>query len=458
MQWSTLFSETRPGDSSPRQTSEDRTNFERDFDRVVFSSAFRRLQDKTQVIPLPDNDFVHTRLTHSLEVSCVGRSLGKMVGREIIARHKLQNLHSSDFGAVVAAAALAHDIGNPPFGHSGEAAISDYFLNGNGKRFKDAIGDETLWQDLVNFEGNANGFRLLTAYDQSTGGGSINLTFSSLAAFAKYPTRSHKTNTEHQWRGSQKKYGYFADDQALFERIFTELGIEKLPGTDYAWHRHPLAFLVEAADDICYRIIDFEDGLRMRLIGDKEGTDLLKKVAGHFYNEERFKRIDPKNKNEQRGYLRAVCISRLIDEAFTAFMDHESEILSGKFDKALLKVFPAELEQPLKQINDLSVNNIYKSRSVLEIEAAGFNVVAELLDLFINAAIDDHQYGKELKKKKPYSEKILSILPDQFLFKGEAHGRDLYLRILRICEFVAGMTDTYAVNIYRKLKGIELPR
>ncbi|MCU0432993.1 MAG: deoxyguanosinetriphosphate triphosphohydrolase [Bacteroidia bacterium] len=460
MQWSTLFSETRPGDSSPRQTSEDRTNFERDFDRVVFSSAFRRLQDKTQVIPLPDNDFVHTRLTHSLEVSCVGRSLGKMVGREIIARHNLKNLHSSDFGAVVAAAALAHDIGNPPFGHSGEAAISNYFLNGNGKRFQADIGHETLWQDLVNFEGNANGFRLLTAYDQSTGGGSINLTFSSLAAFAKYPTRSHKTNTEHSWRGSQKKYGYFAADQPLFERIFTELGIEKLPGTDYAWHRHPLAFLVEAADDICYRIIDFEDGLRIRLIDTREGTELLKAVAGKFYSEERFNRIGNDNVSEQRGYLRAVCISRLIDEAFTAFMDHESEIISGRFDKALLKVFPTELEQPLKKINELSVNNIYKSRSVLEIEAAGFNVVAELLDLFINATIDKKEFGENLKSKKPYSEKILSILPKslQKPFAGEPQGHDLYLHILRICEFVAGMTDTYAVNIYRKLKGIELPR
>lgn len=456
MEWSTLFSETRFGKNYQNQPSENRTNFERDFDLVVFSSAFRRLQDKTQVIPLPENDFVHTRLTHSLEVSCVGRSLGKMVGNVIIDRHKLNNLHSSDFGAIVAAAALAHDIGNPPFGHSGEAAISDYFLNGNGQRYKDEINDESLWSDLINFEGNANGFRLLTNYDEIPGDGSINLTFSTLAAFAKYPTSSLKTNVEHNWRGSQKKYGYFNAEQDLFAQIFKKLQIDQLSGTDYAWLRHPLAFLVEAADDICYRIIDFEDGMRMRLISDKEGTDLLKKVAGNDYNSIRYEAI--KGTREKYGYLRAKCITRLINETVQVFLAHENDMLCGKYDQALLKSFPDDLKQNLKEIIDLSRKHIYRSQSVLEIEAAGFNVVAELLDLFINATIDKHQFGGKLQSQKPYSEKILSILPEQFVLDGQPHGRDLYLRILRICEFVAGMTDTYAVNIYRKLKGIELPR
>lgn len=456
MQWATLFSEARLGDKAARTATEDRTNFERDFDRVVFSSAFRRLQDKTQVIPLPENDFVHTRLTHSLEVSCVGRSLGKMVGKAIIEKYALENLHPSDFGAVVAAAALAHDIGNPPFGHSGEAAISDYFMNGNGRRFEADINDAALWQDLIRFEGNANGFRLLTHYDETRGGGSISLTYSTLAAFTKYPTRALKTDDNHKWRGSQKKYGYFQAEQDIFRRIFTDLGIDPLPGTDAGWLRHPLAFLVEAADDICYRIIDFEDGMRMRLIGASEGTTLLKAVAGSFYSEERYNGI--KDEREQWGYLRAVSISRLITETVKAFLDHEAEMLTGAFDKPLLDVFPEVLRQDLGQIIKLSVKHIYRSRTVLEIEAAGFNVVAELLDLFITATIDKHEFGDELRKKKPYSEKILSILPPQYLFDGEPKGRDLYLRILRICEFVAGMTDSYAVTIYRRLKGIELPK
>lgn len=456
MQWSTLFSEARFGTQTQNQSSENRTNFERDFDLIVFSSAFRRLQDKTQVIPLPDNDFVHTRLTHSLEVSCVGRSLGKFVGQTIIERYGLTNLHPSDFGAIVATAALAHDIGNPPFGHSGEAAISDYFLNGNGQRFEKEINDKALWSDLVNFEGNANGFSLLTNYDNTPGDGSINLTFSTLAAFTKYPTRSLKIKEEHKWRGSQKKYGYFNAKKELFAQIFQTLEIDQLPDTDYAWLRHPLAFLVEAADDICYRIIDFEDGLRMRLINENDGIDLLKNIAGDSFNLNRFERI--KGTQEKYGYLRAKCITRLITETVKAFLDNEAKMLTGEFDKPLLDVFPADLQNDLNQIIKLSVKHIYRSRTVLEIEAAGFNVVAELLDLFINATIDKHTYGDKLRKQKPYSEKILSILPEQFLFDGQPHGRDLYLRILRICEFVAGMTDSYAVSIYRKLKGIELPK
>jgi dGTPase len=457
MQWSTLFSEARPGDRQARTATEDRTNFERDFDRVVFSSAFRRLQDKTQVIPLPDNDFVHTRLTHSLEVSCVGRSLGKMVGKTIIDRHnlKVHNLHQSDFGAVVATAALAHDIGNPPFGHSGESAISDYFLNGNGKRFQGLINDAALWADLVNFEGNANGFRLLTNYSTNSGGG-ISLTYTTLAAFSKYPTQALKIGEAHNGRGSQKKYGYFQAERDMFRQIFTALEIDPLQQTDYAWLRHPLAFLVEAADDICYRIIDFEDGLRMHLIDAQEGTNLLKAVAGTKYDANRFAGIS--GEREQWGYLRAICIARLIDDTVQIFLDQEQEILTGKFDHPLLDVIDAGVRDELKAIGKLSVKNIYKSKSVLEIEAAGFNVVAELLDLFITAVIDKHTHGDNLRRKKPYSEKILSILPDQFNHPGEDRGYDLYIRILRICEFVAGMTDSFAVTLYRRLKGIELPK
>lgn len=457
MQWSTLFSEARPGDRQARSATEDRTNFERDFDRVVFSSAFRRLQDKTQVIPLPENDFVHTRLTHSLEVSCVGRSLGKMVGKTIIDRHNLKahNLHQSDFGAVVATAALAHDIGNPPFGHSGESAISNYFLNGNGGRFRDQIGDEALWADLANFEGNANGFRLLTNYS-AISGGSISLTYSTLAAFSKYPTQALKTTDTHKWRGSQKKYGYFQAEREIFRQIFDALEIDALEQTGYAWLRHPLAFLVEAADDICYRIIDFEDGLRMRLIDARQGTDLLKAVAGSKYDADRYERIP--GEREQWGYLRAICIARLIDDVVQIFLDHDQDILTGKFDKPLLDSLSESLRNELKTIGQLSVKNIYRSRSVLEIEAAGFNVVAELLDLFITAAIEKHQFGDTLKKQKPYSEKMISILPEQFYHAGKSQGYDLYLRILRICEFVAGMTDSFAVTLYRRLKGIELPK
>jgi len=279
MNWNTLFSEARITDKTyQRKTSPDRTNFERDFDRVVFSSAFRRLQDKTQVIPLPESDFVHTRLTHSLEVSCVARSLGKIAGKVIIDRHQLQDLHASDFGAVCATSALAHDIGNPPFGHSGEASISHYFTQGKGKSLQERVTDENHWSDLTNFEGNANGFKILTNYNPASGG-NVNLTFSTLAAFTKYPTRSNKLTSDRDifaGKVSQKKYGYFQSEKEIFATIFSHLEIEQL--TTYAWRRHPLAFLVEAAVDICYRIIDFEDGIRIGLIPFRDGEELLKQV------------------------------------------------------------------------------------------------------------------------------------------------------------------------------------
>jgi dGTPase len=459
MNWHSLFSEARIGDREPRRRqSPDRTSFERDFDRVVFSSAFRRLQDKTQVIPLPESDFVHTRLTHSLEVSCVGRSLGKLAGQTLIERHRLTDLHASDFGAVVAAAALAHDIGNPPFGHSGEASISNYFANGKGEKFRTQINDENLWADLTQFEGNANGFKLLTNYNDASGG-SINLTYSTLAAFTKYPTRSNKLQ-EHEalikGRVSQKKYGYFQSEKEIFESIFRHLEVEQL--TDYAWRRHPLAYIVEAADDICYRIIDFEDGIRIGLIPFKQGVELLQAVCGDKFNTERFDQIG--DAHEQIGYLRARAINRLIGESNALFLDLDEQILSGKFDKSLVDEFKPELKKPLEDILTLSREQVYRSKNVLQIEAAGFTVVAELLDAFITAVNDYRTCGSDLKtlrKKHPYSEKVLSLLPKQFLHASGESGYDLYLRILRVCEYVAGMTDSYAVTLYRRLKGIELP-
>jgi dGTPase len=452
MNWNTLFSEARIGDIHPKRiSSPDRTNFERDFDRVVFSSAFRRLQDKTQVIPLPESDFVHSRLTHSLEVSCVARSLGKIAGKTIIERYKISDLHASDFGAVCATAALAHDIGNPPFGHSGESSISDYFANGKGKDFQKEM-NENKWTDLTNFEGNANGFKILTNYNDSSGG-NVNLTCTTLAAFTKYPTRSNKlaVNAEKiRGRVSQKKYGYFQSEAEIFEKLFTHLEIDRL--TDYSFFRHPLAYLVEAADDICYRIIDFEDGIRIGLIDFRTGEELLKAVIGKKFNAERYNSVT--DQREKISYLRAVAINTLIEACTELFLAKEKEMLNGKFDASLVDILDPSIANPLEDIRQISIKNVYRSKTVLQIEAAGFNVVAELLDLFITAVNDQHIHGKELRKKRPYSEKVISLLPQQFIYSGE----DLYLRILKVCQFVAGMTDSYAVSLFKKLKGIELAR
>lgn len=449
MNWSHLFSPQRDPGKTPRQAGIDRSDFERDFDRVVFSSAFRRLQDKTQVIPLPESDFVHTRLTHSLEVSCVGRSLGRLAGDYILDKYPglKEQVTVSDFGAVVATAALAHDIGNPPFGHSGETSISNYFRHGNGKALVESLGDEARRADLCNFEGNANGFRILTNYNGHES--PVKLTFTTLAAFMKYPTQSHKPE-KLEGRVSQKKYGYFQGEKEICRSIFDRLQIRQL--NEYSWCRHPLVYLVEAADDICYRIIDFEDGIRIGLIPFRDGEELLLDLLRDekMFKAERYRAIG--DKKEKVSYLRALAIGSLIEKVNTVFRDNEAGMLTGEFDRSLIDLVPRQAE--LKAILDLSISHVYRSRNVLEIETAGFHVVAELLDMFIKAVNDKHEYGSKLKKELPLSEKIVSLLPAQFIAGPES---DLYTRMLLVCEFVAGMTDSYAVTLYRRLRGMELP-
>jgi dGTPase len=319
-----------------------------------------------------------------------------------------------------------------------------------------AINDDNKWADLTNFEGNANGFKLLTNYNEASGG-NINLTYTTLAAFTKYPTRSNKLS-EHKelFKGkvSQKKYGYFQSEAEIFQRLFTHLEIDAL--TNYAFLRHPLAYLVEAADDICYCIIDFEDGIRIGFIDFPTGEDLLKQVVGKDFDPARYENIT--DQHEKIAYLRAKAINTLILSCTKIFLDAESQILTGKFDQSLVDMLDKSISDPLNAILKISREKVYRSKIVLQIEAAGFNVVAELLDVFITAVNDYHNCKKDLKdlrKKRPYSEKVISLLPQQFL---QNNTDDLYLRILSMCEFVAGMTDTYAVTFYRRLKGIELPK
>lgn len=457
MKWSTLFSERRLGDGKKEPLkSTERSNFEKDYDRVVFSSAFRRLQDKTQVIPLPESDFVHTRLTHSLEVSCVGRSLGKIVGKEIIKSNKLEKIISvPDFGAIVATACLSHDIGNPPFGHSGESAISNYFKNGNGRKYEKLIGDKEKWSDLINFEGNANGFKMLTSSRKSVGGG-IKLTYTTLASFVKYPAKSYKSDSEKkEFKNniSFKKYGYFQTDKDIFKDIFDSLKINKI--NNYYYLRHPIAFLVEASDDICYRIMDFEDGIRIGLIPFSEGEEMLKAIVDKELDNAKYGSII--DKREKIGYLRAKAINRLINESSEIFLDNEINILNGKFDRQLID--DIKLKDVLYNIEKISIEKVYKSKNVIQIEVAGFKVVGGLLDMFIDAVNDLSKYHdkKTLGKEKPLSRNLIDLLPEQFLTNGMPE-KDLYERILQICGFVAGMTDSYAVSLYKKLQGIELAK
>lgn len=452
MDWNKLFSEKRLDEDIPTTKSSTRTSYEIDFDRVVFSSAFRRLQDKTQVVPLPESDFVHTRLTHSLETSCVGRSIAKNVGKILIERNKLKNIRVEDFGSVAASACLAHDIGNPPFGHSGESAISSYFSEGNGNVYRNKLKKEQ-WSDLTNFEGNANGFRILTNMNNISRG-NIMLTFSTLAAFIKYPCGSLKKGKFYP-NSIHKKYGYFQSEKPNFETIFKELEIPKVCSGVYL--RHPLAYIVEASDDICYRIIDFEDGIRIGLVPFEQAEEILMGILpSSHYKRTKYKNI--LDKKEKIGYLRSKVISYLVQKVTAIFLDNESAIMNGKYDKSLLDEIDSSTIENLNIIEKLSVENIYNSRPVLMIEISGFTVVGKLLDLFINAVNSFHINGNDIRKNDKMNKKIMDLLPKQYLNNLGFPESDLYLRLLQICEFIAGMTDSYAISLYKRLTGIEISR
>lgn len=440
-QWLHYLSPHRIGGQS-RLQEQDRTAFQQDYDRIVFSSSFRRLKDKTQVFPLAETDYVRTRLTHSLEASCVGRSLGTRVGRVIVERYGLNELHASDFGAVVAAACLAHDIGNPPFGHSGENAIRDWFSSHPGPE------DEKLTaaqhNDLLKYEGNAQGFRILTRLQIPSNYGGLQLTAAVLAAFTKYPCSSDTPTTTR----STKKFGYFQADSALFHEVATRSGMIRraaISGSG-AWHRHPLAFLVEAADDICYRIVDVEDGARMGCISYSEAEELLIDLV-HAGDKNRLASLNAKERIE---FLRAKSIGRLVEEMAEVFLAHEPALRNGELDQELLA--HTSHHSALERIQTLSYDRIYVARQAMEIESAGYEVLAGLFDLFCGA-VD----RTALKCPIGRDRSILQLLPRQFLAADGLPDPDPYLRRLQIADFIAGATDSYAVSTYRKLKGIVLP-
>lgn len=453
MEWNKLLNKNLLcSENKTAQTEDGRSQFQRDFDRIVFSSAFRRLQDKTQVFPLPESDFVHTRLTHSLEVSCVGRSLGTKAGKIIIERHKeLQGVFESfHFGEIVAAACLAHDIGNPPFGHSGEDAISEYFRSGNGKQYQKKIGEGKKWTDLTKFEGNAQGFRIITRLQNPNITGGLRLTHATLAAFTKYPKESHLSETN-IIKGKKsklyKKFGFFQSEKYLFEETAEACGLIRRDKDSFSWSRHPLAYLVEAADDTCYRIMDLEDGFRLGLLPFKTTEQLLKPLTGS----KPLQGYEGRDDNDKIGYLRAKAINNVIEEITEIFLAYEAEILEGNFDSDLLSIIKSG--EPLKIIKDVSVEKIYSFKSVVEREVAGYEVLAGLLDTFITA-VNDCADGSNLSWK---NKTILKLLPKQFLGANGKPDDDLYLRLLKITDFVSGMTDSYAVSLYRKIKGISLP-
>ncbi len=443
MNWEQLLSLKRFGDTHKRirkEQDETRLGFDVDFDRIIFSSAFRSLQDKTQVIPLSQTDFVHTRLTHSLEVSVVGRTLGRRVGKAIVEKHpNLADLGYTfnDFGAIVAAASVSHDIGNPPFGHSGEKAIGEYFKTGNGATFKTQLSAKE-YQDLIDFEGNANGFKILTESKEGIPGG-LRLSYATLGAFLKYPKESlPKKPTNHI---VDKKYGFFQSEKKQFLDVVAELGMLQKSSKDISFYRHPLAYLVEAADDICYTIIDFEDGINLGLIDEEYALEFMIKLVKDKIDTKKYHAL--KNKKDRVSYLRALAIGVLINEAVHIFLENEEAILNGTFKYGLLD--KCKFEAQINDILNISVDKIYCSAEVIEKEIAGYRIIADLLDEF-NTAINNNYKGNPSN----YNKLLVNLIPEEFKSKSDK----LYDRILNVCGFVASLSDSNAIRLHKKISGI----
>ncbi|MDO4228686.1 MAG: dNTP triphosphohydrolase [Capnocytophaga sp.] len=441
MLWENLLSLKRFGDTEKRLRkgqNETRLNFDVDYDRVVFSSDFRSLQDKTQVIPLSKTSFVHTRLTHSIEVSVVGRSLGRSVGSFLL--QKYPNLYelgyqANDFGAIVAAASVAHDIGNPPFGHSGEKAIGEFFKIKKGNEVKHLLSEKE-YEDLCCFEGNANGFRILNESRPGVEGG-LRLSYATLGAFMKYPKESLPFRPTKNI--ADKKYGVFQSEKAFFEEVAHELQLKPvLSNGDLRFARHPLAFLVEAADDICYTIIDFEDGVNLGLIPEDLALEYFGKLISDRINTQKYSKLQ--TKEERVAYLRAIAIGTLIQEATQIFIDNENEILEGNFHTSLLSksIYKPQIED----IIDFSVLHIYQSDEVIEKEISGYVILQSLLNVYLTAILNEEN-GRETS----FDKLIMKSIPERYKKQGS-----LYEKIMGIACYVASLTDSKAVELANKLQ------
>ncbi|NML70081.1 deoxyguanosinetriphosphate triphosphohydrolase [Chryseobacterium sp. RP-3-3] len=442
-----IYTNQRTGNNPHTKAS--RTDFQRDFDRIIFSSAFRRLQNKTQVFPLPGSVFVHNRLTHSLEVSSVGRSLGSIIGEFIFDVYKndltedSKNFYLHNLGNVIAAACLCHDVGNPAFGHSGEDAIASYFER-NEKDLKQKF-NEKEWADLVNFEGNANAIRVLAQRQQGKDEGGIQLTFSTLASIAKYPCEAvaKKKGIIHR-----KKFGFFQNEKDIFLEIAKATNLIVENEEPYIFKRHPFVWLVEAADDICYNIIDMEDAHRLGIVSTSDCENLFfELIRSESSDMEKVKNklASISNENEKISYLRAKAINALINKSLEIYKHNFENILQGNLDNGLLDIYKSE-NRALQDIEAFSIEKIYNHKAVVEIENAGYNVMYELLDHFIPSIL------KPEDDRKSYDKKALKLLPRQFVYE---EGTD-YQKVLGVVDFVSGMTDNFATDLYRKIKGIDI--
>ena len=436
MEWKSLLSAQR--EYREYKKTDIRNAFQRDYDRIIFSNIFRRLQNKTQVFPLPGSQMVHNRLTHSLEVASVGRSIARLVSKTLCDKFGNDFLNEIyDIDIIVSSACLAHDLGNPPFGHSGEETISSYFTDGPGQKLKDMM-PEYQWSDLASFEGNANAFRQLTHQFAGRRQGGMSLTYATLATLVKYPYLSYN-------KGGKKKYNVFYSEKETFKKVMDGCGIPCLDENNFVYARHPLSYMMEAADDICYLILDMEDAHKRDIVAtqkiDRFFTSFFKKEETWFFERKESIYETVTDDNERMAFLRATVINKLVECVAKVFIDNYDDIMNGNFEKALVSHLPDHEKNAMEKCREFSLKNIYKHPTVVKVELTGFNVIGSLVDEFVNAA---------LEPQKIYNKKLLSLIPEQF----KNNEDDLYSRVQVVLDYISNMTDLYAVQLYKDLRGI----
>lgn len=444
MNWKQLISNKRLGQESRHAIRhDDRSEFKRDYDRLIFSAPFRRMQNKTQVFPLPGSIFVHNRLTHSLEVASVGMSLGNDVAHCVMkTRPELADTLFTQIGTIVSTACLAHDMGNPPFGHSGEKAIQTFFTEGKGTYLKDRLSPE-MWNDITHFEGNANAFRLLAHRFKGRRDGGFVMTYTTLASIVKYPFASALAEKGHG------KFGFFCTEADIFRRIADDLGIirKSADGCPAEYARHPLVYLVEAADDICYEIMDIEDAHKLKIVTYEETKRLFLDFFDEMGQNHIMQRIHDEeitDDNEKVIYMRACVINALERACVDAFMRHEDEIMRGEFSGSLIDSIDDRLVKAYHNCTELSKKRIYKSKPVLDVELSGFKIMDSLMEVMTEAAVNPQRF---------YSRQLISRVSSQY----DISAPDLETRIMAVIDYISGMTDVYALDIYQKINGISLP-
>lgn len=401
------------------------------------------MQNKTQVFPLPGSIFVHNRLTHSLEVASVGMSLGNDVAHCVMkTRPELADTLFTQIGTIVSTACLAHDMGNPPFGHSGEKAIQTFFTEGKGAYLKDRLSPE-LWNDITHFEGNANAFRLLAHRFKGRRDGGFVMTYTTLASIVKYPFASALAEKGHG------KFGFFSTEADIFCRIADDLGIirKSADGCPAEYARHPLVYLVEAADDICYEIMDIEDAHKLKIVTYEETKRLFLDFFDEMGQNHIMQRIHDEeitDDNEKVIYMRACVINALERACVDAFMRHEDEIMRGEFSGSLIDSIDDRLVKAYRNCTELSKKRIYKSKPVLDVELSGFKIMDSLMEVMTEAAVNPQRF---------YSRQLISRVSSQY----DISAPDLETRIMAVIDYISGMTDVYALDIYQKINGISLP-